>query len=63
MITLEAQTYNKFLKRDGEVKCIQCGDNLPRKARAFSRTSGRRQSNVHKVLYCIPCAKELYFIE
>ncbi len=62
VITLNLPVYNRYMKRDGEVRCHQCGDELTLQSRAFSRGSGRRATNVHKVLYCMDCADALNYL-
>lgn len=68
VITLRPSTYAYYLKRDGQVKCVNCGLDLIEGSQAVSRirgTGGLEQSkyngqrSTHRILYCCSCSEAL----
>ena len=60
--TLDQKSYQRYLKRDGEVKCVSCGKELKVGDRVVSHGTYCSRQFSKKNLRCIPCARKLNIV-
>ena len=59
--TLIPVTYAYYLKRDGEVKCRECGGDLEKNGEYVPKVTQSGGTH-HTKLYCVECAERLWII-